>query len=353
MGAALLVLLLVAGLDLAVGPPPRLLGLVAATPLLVATQAGWRMVLLVGAAAVAEAALLGLGAPGVALLPTAVAVVVIVILTGVGALAGASRVRQASRLAQVSRLVSVAQTAVLRPLVPRVGSLAVASRYISATATATAAIGGDLYEALDTPYGVRVIIGGVRGTGLDAVRLASVVLGSFRHAAYERPDLVAVVADLDRAVSRCVDDEGVVSAALVEERGGTLTVINCGHSAPLLLRRGTVTTVHPPAGAPPLGLMPAPVPTVARLEPGDRLLLYTDALAKARRDGESFPTAERAWRLLGHGTIGDGLASMASALAEWARGPLHDDIALVLIEYAGTEQASTNTAVPSWEVGGY
>ena len=78
-------------------------------------------------------------------------------------------------------------------------------------------------------------------------------------------------------------------------------------------------------------------PRVERLEPGDRLLFYTDGLAEARRDGQFFPTAGRAWRLLGHGTVGDGLASLESALIEWVRGQLDDDIALVLMEYAGSD----------------
>ncbi len=213
----------------------------------------------------------------------------------------AVRQRQAERIAELSRLASVAQQAVLRPLGPQVGTLAVAGRYISATAAAD--IGGDLYEALDTPYGVRMIIGDVRGKGLDAVRLASIVLGSYRHVAYERADLRAIVADLDRAVARSVGDEDFVTAALVEERGGTLTIVNCGHPAPLLLRRGEVIPLEPPAPAPPLGFMPVVQPRVERLEPGDRLLLFTDGLGEARRDGEFFPTADRAWRLLGHGTV--------------------------------------------------
>ncbi|HEV7897179.1 MAG TPA: PP2C family protein-serine/threonine phosphatase, partial [Planosporangium sp.] len=252
------------------------------------------------------------------------------------------------RIAELSKLASVAQQAVLRPLGPKIGTLAVAGRYISATAAAD--IGGDLYEALDTPYGVRMIIGDVRGKGLDAVRLASIVLGSYRHVAYERADLRAIVADLDRAVARSVGDEDFVTAALVEERGGTLTIVNCGHPPPLLLRRGEVIELTPPASAPPLGFMPVVRPRVERLEPGDRLLFYTDGLAEARRDGEFFPTAGRAWRLLGHGTVADGLASLESALVEWVRGQLDDDIALVLMEYAGTHGATD--AVPRWEIGG-
>jgi serine phosphatase RsbU (regulator of sigma subunit) len=242
----------------------------------------------------------------------------------------------------------VAQQAVLRPLGPQVGTLAVAGRYISATAAAD--IGGDLYEALDTPYGVRIIIGDVRGKGLDAVRMASIVLGSYRHVAYERADLRAVVADLDRAVARGVGEEDFVTAALVEERGGTLTIVNCGHPPPLLLRRGQVITLDPPAPAPPLGFMPTVRPRIERLEPGDRLLLFTDGLGEARRDGEFFPTADRAWRLLGHGTVGDGLASLETALIEWVRGRLDDDIALLLVEYTGPQQGA-QPPVPSWEVG--
>ena len=81
--------------------------------------------------------------------------------------------------------------------------------------------------------------------------------------------------------------------------------------------------------------MPVVRPRVERLEPGDRLLLFTDGLGEARRDGEFFPTADRAWRLLGHGTVADGLASLETALVEWVHGRLDDDIALVLMEYAG------------------
>jgi hypothetical protein len=347
LGAALALLAVISAVELADGTRANYIGLFVAVPFLAAVFASWQTVLAIGVLTTAVGVVFvaadeRLGVTGM------VNVLGIVLATGVAAAVATVRQRQAAQIAELLRLAAVAQQAVLRPLGPQLGSLHVAGRYISATAAAD--IGGDLYEALDTPYGVRVIIGDVRGKGLDAVRLASIVLGSYRHVAYERPDLRAIVADLDRAVARSVGDEDFVTAALVEERGGTLTIVNCGHPAPLLLRRGQVIALEPPATAPPLGFMPVARPRVERLEPGDRLLLFTDGLGEARRDGEFFPTTDRAWRLLGHGTVGDGLASLETALIDWVHGQLEDDIALVLLEYVGPDDGAT-VPMPSWEVG--
>ncbi|NES25996.1 SpoIIE family protein phosphatase [Micromonospora terminaliae] len=347
LGAALALLAIVSAVELADGRPAHYVALMVAAPFLAAALASWRVVLGVGLLATGIGAAFALAEQTMSLV-TAVNVAGIALATAIAGAVAAVRQRQSERIAELSRLASVAQQAVLRSLGPQVGTLAVAARYISSTATAE--IGGDLYEAMDTPYGVRMIIGDVRGKGLDAVRLASIVLGSYRHVAYERADLRAVVTDLDRAVARNVGDEDFVTAALVEERGGTLTIVNCGHPPPLLLRRGAVIPLEPPAPAPPLGFMPVVRPRVERLEPGDRLLLFTDGLGEARRDGEFFPTADRAWRLLGHGTVADGLASLETALVEWVHGRLDDDIALVLMEYTGPRSAAA-TPVPSWEVG--
>lgn len=341
----MVLLALVSVVELADGREPNYIGLIAAAPFLAAVFAAWRVVLLVGTVATLLALVFTMAAPEPTL-QSAVNVAGVALATGIAAVVATVRQRQAEQIAELARLATIAQQAVLRPLGPQVGSLAVAGRYVSATAAAD--IGGDLYEALDTPYGVRLIVGDVRGKGLDAVRLASIVLGSYRHVAYERADLRAIVADLDRAVARSVGEEDFVTAVLVEERGGTLTIVNCGHPAPLLLRRGAATPLEPAATAPPLGFMPVVQPRVERLEPGDRLLLFTDGLGEARRDGEFFPTAERAWGLLGHGRVADGLASLEAALVEWVRGRLDDDIALVLMEYTGATPGD-RPAAPSWE----
>lgn len=352
LGAAFVLLVLISAVELADGKAARFIGLMATVPFLAAVFAPWQAVLVAGGVATAVGSVFAVfavfGNTGEDDVSSFINVIGIGLATGIAALVAVVRQRQAERIAELAKLATIAQQAVLRPLGPKVGTLAVAGRYISATAAAD--IGGDLYEALDTPYGVRMIIGDVRGKGLDAVRTASIVLGSYRHVAFERADLRAIVADLDRAVARSVGDEDFVTACLVEERGGTLTIVNCGHPAPILIRRGEVIALDPPSPAPPLGFMPVVRSRVERLEPGDRLLLLTDGLAEARRDGEFFPITERAWKLLGHGTVADGLASVESALMEWVHNRLDDDIALILMEYAGPTQP-TPTPVPSWELG--
>jgi phosphoserine phosphatase RsbU/P len=80
---------------------------------------------------------------------------------------------------------------------------------------------------------VRLLVGDVRGKGLDAVRLAGVVLGSFRDAAQDRPDLAQVAAALDRSVTRAIGLEDFVTAVLVQvATDGSAIVLNCGHPAP-------------------------------------------------------------------------------------------------------------------------
>jgi hypothetical protein len=349
LGAAVAALIVVFLILVTGGGDPAVVGWLAIGPFLAAAFVPWIYVVAVGALASLMA--LVAGAIGGSILDQASVLRVVGMAVATAGACGVAVIRQQQirRFAQLSRLATVAAEAVLRPIGPQVGRLAIAGRYVSASEVPD--IGGDLYEALDTPYGVRVIIGDVRGKGIDAIRLASLVLGSYRHVAYERPDLGSIVDDLDKAVARSTDDEDFVTAALVEERGGTLTVVNCGHPSPLLLRRGTVIPLDPPQRSRPLGLRPVVQARLEHLEPGDRLLLYTDGLAEARQGDAFFPTADRAWRLLGHGTVENGLLSLESALSDWVNRHFEDDIALVLLEYTGATPA-LEPAVPSWEIGG-
>ncbi|MFG2841555.1 serine/threonine-protein phosphatase, partial [Kitasatospora sp. NPDC048296] len=82
------------------------------------------------------------------------------------------------------------QRAVL-PEPPRnIGPLTVAAGYTAAQAEAR--IGGDFFAVQETPFGVRMIIGDVRGKGLAAVAAVSIAIGAFRQEAEYAPSLVTL-----------------------------------------------------------------------------------------------------------------------------------------------------------------
>jgi phosphoserine phosphatase RsbU/P len=331
---ALGLIVVIVGLDMVGGGNAELLGLLVSPPILAASFVGPRRTVAVGVVALAVA--IGYGrAVGVDLLAgaqgvPAVAIGVATVLSGVVARV---RVEREGRLRAVTRVAEVAQRALLGGVPPALGSLRLAVLYASASAEAS--IGGDFYEALETPHGVRLLVGDVRGKGLDAVRLAGVVLGSFRDAAQDRPDLAEVAAALDRSVTRAIGPEDFVTVVLVQVLGeGSAIVVNCGHPAPLLVRAGQATALDPPEPAPPLRLGPRPEPLRLTLALGDRILLYTDGASEARARGGFFPLQAAAAFALVSADLEAGLESLWAELQRHVAGQLHDDVALLLIEHS-------------------
>lgn len=172
--------------------------------------------------------------------------------------------REEQAAARLHNITEAVQRALLRPLPPRVGRLQVAVRY--AAAEPDARIGGDLYDLLDTKFGVRVLLGDVRGKGFEAVEVAADILGVFRDVARTEPGLESVAARLDGAIARRGRSEEFATAILVTtapEENHAAVIVNCGHPPPLLRHReGTVTELSPEVAAPPWGCASWPVTAI-------------------------------------------------------------------------------------------
>ncbi|MGZ4618411.1 MAG: PP2C family protein-serine/threonine phosphatase [Frankiaceae bacterium] len=247
------------------------------------------------------------GATASLTIATVIAVVAVTAVSAVGAVLSSRRNR---KLAEVTTVAEVAQRALLRPLPGRAGPLELGFVYLAATAETR--VGGDLYEVARTPYGIRLIMGDVRGKGLGAVEVAADILGAFREAAHDVYALAEVARRLDATLSRREEPhEEFVTAVLVEIDPGVsgVTIYNCGHPPPILLTPGgageqgrrKVTIADVPVPAPPLGLMPlgdcSGGGRKLPFNPGDELLAYTDGVTEARDSRREFyPLAQRGGR---------------------------------------------------------
>lgn len=158
--------------------------------------------------------------------------------------------------------------------------------------------GGDIHDALVTPFGVRLLIGDVMGSGLPASETGSQVLAAWRELAMVEASLPGIAVRLHTLISRSEHPERFVTALLTGFGCGGADMVCCGHPPPLLLRGGTASFVET-FPAPPLGLLDLAdgwcTEFTVPFGSGDKLLMYTDGVTEARDSrGVYFPLAEHA-----------------------------------------------------------
>lgn len=283
---------------------------------------------------------------------------------------GVNRVlsRSGRRLATVRSVAEAAQRALLPDPPVRLGPLAIAARYEAAQSGAR--IGGDVYAAQRTRYGVRLLIADVRGKGMGAVATVAVLLGAFREAADDEPDLACLALRLDRALDReAVRQqgeehlEGFVTGLLAEfvadpgaaglpgptglsgragspgygagAGGGVLRLLNRGHPPPYLLHGAAVRPLEPgtpdlPFGMTGLGGIRSAADELA-FPPGATLLLVTDGVTETRdRDGVFYDPRDRLPGLGPFRGPQHAIDALLADLAAWTGGAATADDRAVL-----------------------
>jgi serine phosphatase RsbU (regulator of sigma subunit) len=171
--------------------------------------------------------------------------------------------------------------------------------------------------------------------------LAAVAVGAYRHARRNAVDLPDIAAEVNAAIAVQFGHSQFATAVLarLDVDTGRLRWINAGHPQPLIVRGSSV--VHPPHCPParPLGLQEGrPLCCETRLEPGDRLLLYTDGIVEARSpDGEFF--GERRLADFVKAAVADGepapetVRRLLRRLLAHQADQLQDDASIVVLEW--------------------
>ena len=276
-------------------------------------------------------------------------VAVVCVISAMAVVVAGIRGRREERLARMTAIAQATQLALLPPLPPQMAGITMAGRYRSATREAS--VGGDLYEIIPTAHGIRLIIGDVRGNGLDAIRLAGQVLSAFRRTAVAAPMMEQVAREVGRAIAAHLGEEDFVTAALAQITScDELTIVNCGHQPPLLRHRGDLRPLTDGEPGLPLGLADAYAAFTAAWSPGDRLLLYTDGLVESRNAlGDFFPEDQIATAMAAP-DCDQALDTLMTAVHRHTGGSVDDDIALLLLEYSASAAHGANgqpTAVPA------
>lgn len=323
---------LAAAIDLIYGVEASLIVPLVFGPFVASALASVRDTVAVALIAVVLGVLLGLTDDTIGTSPHLVRVASVAIGSGLAMWLAVERLAREAKLRSVSHVAEVAQQAILHPLPEEIRGVRLAARYLSASADAR--VGGDFYEALDTPWGLRLVVGDVRGKGLGAVQLASVLLGEFRSRALSEPDLTSVARLVDAAGCRFGDDSGedFATAVFVQLDGEVATVVRSGHPFPLLANgQGVIPMVVSPSL--PLCLGTEGISEEVRVSAGARLLCYSDGALEGRDgDGAHFDLASSFARHVGAPDLATVLDNVVADLATHCEGGIDDDVVLVLAE---------------------
>ncbi|MFC5752354.1 PP2C family protein-serine/threonine phosphatase [Actinomadura rugatobispora] len=205
-------------------------------------------------------------------------------------------------------------------------------------------IGGDAFD-----YGlagdiVNLAIFDAMGHDTSSGLTATLAIAACRNSRLQGADLVETGRRIGEVLSGQFDSGTYVTALLasLDTRTGLLSWVNHGHPPPVVIRGGRwVTTLAcPPASPLGTGLGDAAEACSEQLEPGDRLLLYTDGIIEARNaEKQEFGLHRFVDFIIRHNADGlpvpETLRRLIRGILDHHADRLDDDATVLLLEWHG------------------
>lgn len=206
-------------------------------------------------------------------------------------------------------------------------------------------VGGDFYECANLGNGrLLLLIGDVTGHGVQGAMVVVAALKAVRHIVKQTQDPVEILARLSDDIKADLLSGQFITmfAAVLDVPKRTLTCIRAGHHAAVrgsTLRANVIERVG--NSGPAIGLVSgdslrrALRPVTITLEPGDRVVLWTDGLTEAL---DSAAVEFGDYRAMGAvlGTLDlpceETLSQLVAEARSWCKGNIGDDLTVLVLE---------------------
>ncbi len=202
-------------------------------------------------------------------------------------------------------------------------------------------IGGDTFDYALNGHVLHVAVLDAMGRGLRAATLVAVAVAAYRQGRRGGLALEQTAVSMDAVIADQSGGLAFVTGWLgeLDTHTGVLRYVNAGHPLARVLRGGHVVKALDGAPVLPLGLGQEQLAAIEEpLEPGDRVLIYTDGVVEGRHEKEGFFGEERLLEYLereaasGH-PAPEILRRLTTAVLDFQDGKIGDDSSLVLIEW--------------------
>ena len=205
-------------------------------------------------------------------------------------------------------------------------------------------VGGDAFDYAHSEGRLEVAILDAVGHDLGSSLISTLAVGAYRNARRAGLSLRRTAEAMDEAMLSQLPVGSFATGQIgsLDTAAGTFRWLNAGHPLPLLLRDGHAHQLEA-RPRPPFGIADLPPPSnwwVAehRLQPGDALLLYTDGVIEARREGGHDFGIERLIEFVHTAasaavTPHETLRRLSHAIIDFHDGRLQDDATTLLVTW--------------------